>query len=356
MGIKKLRSWNMPSGIDRKDLLDPSKFADPVDVVSMQLDFDALLDDMFLIRAVEQKVASERERGAIGGPVHLGIGQEAVSVGIATQVRKDDAVYSAHRSHGHILALGTSIERFFCELLGLSNGLCGGRGGSMHLIDRSVGFYGSVPIMAGTVPLAAGAALAFKQKKNNSVAFAFLGDGAVEEGIVHETLNMASLMRLPIVFVVENNQFASHMHITQRQPEPFIGRFAVANNLDLYTVDGNDVGSVVAAASEAVSRAREDGVPSIVEAITYRWLGHVDWREDLDVGVNRSKSDLACWKKRDPISRLVDALVHEELLSEDDWNDRQTNILSWVEHCWEVAKTSRPPEADTLTDWVFSAR
>ena len=157
--------------------------------------------------------------GLIGGPVHLGVGQEAIAACISYFLdHEDDVVYSAHRSHAPIISMGTCIESLAAEILGLSSGLCQGRGGSMHLIDKNNRFGGSVPIVAGTVPIAVGAALAKKHLHDNAISLAYLGDGACEEGIFHESLNIAKVLNLPIVFVVENNLFASHMNIKQRQP------------------------------------------------------------------------------------------------------------------------------------------
>ena len=193
---------------------------------------------------------------------------------------------------------------FFAEILGRKEGLCGGFGGSMHLQDKSRGFYGSVPIVAGTVPLAVGAAFSCKLDASDAVAVAYLGDGAVEEGVVHESLNLASVMELPILFVVENNFFASHMHIGIRQPRYDTIRFAEAHNIRAELIDGNNVFEMLRISNDFVSRIRVDRKPAFIEAVTYRHLGHVDWRDDIDVGVQRSESDLKFWKRRDPIDRL----------------------------------------------------
>ena len=210
-----------------EDLSDPQKSLQQIAVDSNSVQYLSLLESMILIRGVEVKLAEARQSGMIGGPVHLSIGQEAIPVGLSHWIHAEDRVYSAHRSHGHLIALGSDIRSLFAEVLGKDSGLCGGRGGSMHLLDQSVGFGGSVPIMAGTVPLAAGAALSFKLAGSSNVAISYLGDGAVEEGIVHETFNLAANLNLPIVFVVENNQYASHLH-TGYLCEPFAYHSAAA--------------------------------------------------------------------------------------------------------------------------------
>ena len=175
----------------------------------------------------------------------------------------------------------------------------------MHLIDKNNRFGGSVPIVAGTVPIAVGAALAKKHLHDNAISLAYLGDGACEEGIFHESLNIAKVLNLPIVFVVENNLFASHMNIKQRQPSRSIKRFADANDIHSITIDGNNVPMQIQEYKSCFELARNKRCPVLIEAVTYRWLGHVDWRDDIDVGIERSEVDIINWKKRDPINHLI---------------------------------------------------
>ncbi|NQW57452.1 MAG: thiamine pyrophosphate-dependent dehydrogenase E1 component subunit alpha, partial [Polynucleobacter sp.] len=262
---------------------------------------------MLKIRTVENKLANMRKSGLIGGPVHLGAGQEAVAVGISKHLRKSDRIFSGHRSHAHLLALGTEPRKLFAEVLGKQSGLNKGMGGSMHLWDGPNGFYGSVPIVAGTVPLAVGAALASKLQGKGDISVAYFGDGAIEEGVVHESLNLARQLQVPILFVCENNLFSSHMHISQRQPLTSVARFALANDIQCEVIDGNNIVSVEESAGKMIDIARTKHLPVFIEAFTYRHYGHVDWREDIDVGVNRSPEDLNLWKSRDPIDRLETA-------------------------------------------------
>ena len=306
------------------------------------------LEKLLLIREVETTLASGRERGLIRGPVHLGVGQEAVAVGISKHLNAEDAVFGAHRSHSHIIALGTSIRKLFCEILARKGGLCEGKGGSMHLVDRSVGFLGSVPIVAGTVPLAVGAALSSKLQKTNAVAIAYLGDGACEEGVVHESLNLAKVLNVPVLFVVENNLFASHMYITERQPFELTSRFATANGLDYKILDGNNVLEVSLAAKKFVNNARKNNTPAFIECITYRWYGHVDYRDDVDVGVNRSTKDLEAWKKRDPIQRLASAMCRNSFISIEDFEKMRIKIKAKVEEEWNFAISQSHPALDEL--------
>ncbi|MFC1525489.1 thiamine pyrophosphate-dependent enzyme [Candidatus Latescibacterota bacterium] len=214
---------------------------------------------MILIRRVEECIGDLVIAGAVRCPCHLAIGQEAIAVGVSSQLRASDRVFGGHRSHSHFLALNGDLTALIAEVLGRVSGCSGGMGGSQHLVDTAAGFGGSVPIVAATVPVAAGAALAAKKDGRGDVAVAYFGDGAVEEGSVHETMNLASLMRLPLVLICENNLFASHMHIAQRQPLPTTCRFAEANGIPWHLVDGNDVIAVEEAAVQAVRLARSGG-------------------------------------------------------------------------------------------------
>ncbi len=314
----------------------------------------SFLASMSLIRETENRLAAGRRDGLIGGPVHLGVGQEAVAVGISASLRSTDRVFGAHRSHSHLLALGSSVHKLFAEILGRETGHSRGMGGSMHLWDQPRGFYGSVPIVAGTVALAVGAGLAAKLQRSGDVAVAYLGDGAVEEGVVHESLNLARIQDVPVLFVVENNLFASHMHISIRQPSDATARFAEANGIPFEIVDGNDVVTMERVGREAVERARSGGGPSYIEAITYRWYGHVDWRDDIDVGVNRSQADVASWKARDPIARLRSAMVSAGIWSANEDSVLQSKIAQEVDEAWEQALRDPYPSEESLLDRVYA--
>lgn len=309
---------------------------------------------MLKIRQAEQKLAAMRKAGLIGGPVHLGAGQEAVAAGVSASLAPTDRVFGAHRSHSHVLAMGCALHGLFAEILGKDTGLSRGMGGSMHLWDQPRGFYGSVPIVAGTVPLAVGAALAAKLQATNDIAVVYLGDGAMEEGVVHESLNLARVMDLPVLFVIENNFFASHMHISLRQPMESTARFAIANGISHKVVDGNDVVAVAAAAEALVSTMRNGGGPGFIEAVTYRWYGHVDWREDVDVGVDRSADNLAKWRARDPIRRLVDAMIDCDMWSLADTARLESEIHLEIEAAWEQAVRDPYPASDALLSRVYA--
>ena len=315
-----------------------------------------MLSKMLRIRAAEYKIADGRKSGLVGGPVHLGVGQEAIAVGIAQYLNYQDKVFGAHRSHAHILSLGINLEKFFAEILAKSSGISKGMGGSMHLFGDSVGFCGSVPIVAGTVPLAVGASLAIKLRGERNVSISYLGDGAMEEGIVHESLNFARINNCPIVFVVENNLFSSHLNINLRQPKNLTQRFANANDIESRVLDGNNLTSICKTSEEFITRCRNGEGPFFIEAITYRWFGHVDWREDIDVGVNRSSEDLRNWKKKDPITRLKKSLIKNFNLSENDFEKLREKIKDEINSAWSCALNDEPPEWEKTFNYVFTSK
>ncbi len=339
------------------DLADPCKYQEPIDINGRpKADLLEHLRSMLSIRMVERHLANMRRDGLIGGPVHLGVGQEAIAVGVSASLRKTDRVFGAHRSHSHMLALGASIHGLFAEVLGKDTGHSRGMGGSMHLWDQPNGFFGSVPIVAGTVPLAVGAGLAARLMGTGDVGVSYIGDGAMEEGVVHESLNLARVLNIPVLFVVENNLFASHMHIGLRQPLDSVARFATAHDIRCEVVDGNDVLAVQDAAGRLIDKARSGGGPGFLEAVTYRWYGHVDWREDIDVGVNRSTHDLANWRRRDPIARLAAALIAADHWAEGDQESLEVELGRVIELAWQRALSDPYPADSALLDRVYAGQ
>jgi TPP-dependent pyruvate/acetoin dehydrogenase alpha subunit len=337
------------------DLADPTKFHEPIDIEGQNpAVLRSQLRMMATIRMVEQKLALMRKDGVIGGPVHLGVGQEAVAVGVSESLRSSDRVFGAHRSHSHVLALGSSLHGLFAEVLGKDTGLARGMGGSMHLWDHSRGFYGSVPIVGGAVPLAVGAAFAAKHTGTDDIAVTYFGDGAVEEGAVQESFNLARMLKAPVLFVVENNFFSSHMHIRLRQPHDATARFAEAHDIPFEIVDGNDVVAVHTAAERLVTRSRRGEGPGFLEAVTFRWYGHVDWREDIDVGIARSPDDLANWRARDPISRLTAAMEAANIWSQTDHKELITELENEIASAWQQAMDDPWPEPGSLLDRVYA--
>jgi len=344
------------STFDLRELARGDSFHSPIEINDHDPDFLlSSLEQMLLIRGVERQLAFAKEKKIIRGPVHLGVGQEAIAVGLSAHLRSKNRVFGAHRSHSHILALGTDVRKLFAEILGKYTGLSKGMGGSMHLLDKSVGFYGSVPIVAGTVSLAVGSAMAARLSNLTDISVVYLGDGACEEGIVHESLNLASLQKDPVIFVVENNLFASHMHISLRQPMDSTARFAYANSIPHRIVDGNDVTAVYSAASHLISAARQGNGPGFIEAVTYRWYGHVDWREDIDVGVSRSQHDVEQWRRKDPIRRLKDALLASNLITSGFYSDLTASIDVRIQKSWADALSDPYPPRSLTNDCVYSS-
>jgi TPP-dependent pyruvate/acetoin dehydrogenase alpha subunit len=336
-------------------LADPTQFHEPLDVTGHSpATLVKMLEQMLRIRLVERCLADGRRDKVIGGPVHLSVGQEAVAVGVSAELTPRDRVFGGHRSHAHVLALGTDVRRLFAEILGRETGLSRGMGGSMHLWDQPSGFFGSVPIVSGTVAIAVGAALAAKLQGTDDVGVAYAGDGAVEEGVFHESLNLARILKAPAIFVVENNLFASHMHISKRQPKDATARFAAANDIPYEIADGNDVLAVRAAAARLIDRARAGEGPGYLEAVTHRWYGHVDWREDIDVGVNRSAEMLALWRKRDPVARLIAGMTHVGACDDASVAALENRIELEVEAAWEQALADEFPKAEALLERVYA--
>lgn len=337
------------------ELADPRSFQGSLDLDGTDpVTARRFLRDMLNIRTAEDLLANRRSLGQIGGPVHLGVGQEAVAVGISSNLSPSDAVFGAHRSHAHLLALGSTQGGLFAEILGKDTGVSRGMGGSMHLWDESVGFFGSVPIVAGTVPLAVGAGLGAKLSASGAIAVAYLGDGAVEEGVVHESLNLAKVTGAQVLFVVENNLFASHMHISLRQSSDSTARFAEANGLPFAVVDGNDVLSVSTASENLVEDIRNGNGPALLEAVTYRWYGHVDWRDDIDVGVNRSAEELESWRRRDPVRRLEEAMVSKGIWSNEEGKQLRQDLRAAADEAWRRAEEDPYPPRSALVDRVYA--
>lgn len=337
-----------------EQLINPKLFQDQIKIEKEDGSFFyEKLKMMMLIRFTEEKLAYERENGNIGGPVHLGAGQEAIAVGISNCLNSDDRIFGAHRSHSHLLSLNPDTHSLFAEVLGKETGFSRGMGGSMHLIDEKSGFYGSVPIVSGTVPIAVGAAYQLKRQGTRNISVVYLGDGAMEEGVVHESLNLSSILPAPVLFVVENNLFSSHMHISLRQPNISVSRFAYANNIPYKLVDGNNISQLIDSSKELIEMSRENGTPSFIEAVTFRHYGHVDWRKDIDVGVNRSVEDLENWIKRDPISRLINGLISIDFISKKEINDLEKSIKTKINSDWKKAENDPFPNEKELLDRVY---
>jgi acetoin:2,6-dichlorophenolindophenol oxidoreductase subunit alpha len=307
---------------------------------------------MTLIREAEDGIAERVESGEIKCPAHLCVGQEGIAVGVCSALTKDDYVFGAHRSHGHYLAKGGDLRQMMAEIYGRTTGCAKGRGGSMHLVAPEVGILGTVPIVAATIPIAVGAGLASKLRNETRVSVTFFGDGAVEEGVFHESMNLAATLKAPVIFICENNLYSSHLHILERRVKDNIIDSAAAHGMPGEVLDGNDIVAVYAAVSKAVERARKGLGPTFFELRTYRWRGHVGASYDLDVGVQR-KDELQDWKKKDPIASLA-AMLLEQGKTPKELEDVRVTARSQVEAAIAFAKQSPFPKPEDLADFVYS--
>lgn len=309
---------------------------------------------MHRIRIFEEVLGDLVVAGEIRTPCHLYIGQEAIATGVCEALQTTDTIWGCHRSHGHYLAKGGDMNGLMAEIFGKSNGCSLGRGGSMHIYDDKVGVLGTVPLVAATIPVSVGAALAYKLKQEPHVAVPFFGDGATEEGHFHESLNMASLYKLPVVFVCENNLYASHLHITERRSMDNIAESGSAHGMPSAVVDGNDIQAVFAVATKAVLRARAGEGPSLLELRTFRWRGHVGPSWDMDVGVQRNQM-LKEWMPQDPIAR-----THRELMAlgvtEASLDELQAQAREEVWTSVDLARMSSWPDPASVYDHVFVPR
>lgn len=334
-------------------LFNPSLPVTKMNLLDKDVDWINLLKVMLQIRRTEEHLGKKSAQGLIKTPVHLSIGQEAISAGIASNLNENDFAFGNHRSHGHYIAMGGDIYSLILEVLGKKNGCCSGMGGSMHIKSVCNGFIGSVPIVAGTIPIAVGAALYAKKQTKNNIGISFFGDGAVEEGVFHESLNFASTHEVPVLFVCENNQFSSHMHLTQRQPFLSVSRFAAANGITYDIIDGNNIEQVCDSSKKLIAIARETRQPVFLEAVTYRWRAHVGPTEDMEIGYGR-RTDLPLWKKRDPIERLVSVLIEKNKIRRERYLEIDQEIINKIETYFDNALKSEYPETDQLCKWVYS--
>ncbi len=306
---------------------------------------------MTTIRLAEERIGELVESKEVCCPCHLYIGQEAVAAGVCSALGFGDTVWGTHRSHGHYLAQGGSLKGLMAEVFGKVDGCAKGRGGSQHLFAREQGILGTVPIVAATIPIAVGAGLASKLRGDKAVSVAFFGDGATEEGHFHESVNLAALRRLPVLFVCENNFYASHMHLMQRRPADNLDKIAALYDMPGFRLDGNDVEAVHQAAVSGVGRARAGKGPTLLECRTFRWRGHVGPRWDMDVGVKR-RDELKDWLPKCPILRVKNQLL-ELGVSEDELAALDDSIRLAVADAEEFARQSPLPNPSELLDHVF---
>jgi len=299
---------------------------------------------MVRIRLVEEGIANRygEEGQLMRCPIHLCVGQEAAAVGVCAHLRPQDGVFGTHRSHGHYLAKDGDLLALIAELYGKDTGCCQGRGGSMHLIDPSVGFMGAVPIVGATIPLAVGAAWAGQRLGDGSVAVVFFGDGCFEEGVLHETMNFASLRKIPVLFVCENNQFSINTLLKDRQPDRSIHGIAQAHGMAVYQADGNDVEAVWEVARQATRRARAGEGPAFLELSTYRMLEHCGPNDDEALGY-RAVGELAAWRERCPL-KITAKRLQQLGMSQDAIDRIGPQLKQEIDAVFIQAKASPLPE------------
>lgn len=281
---------------------------------------------------VEERIAEEYPKQEMRCPVHLCIGQEAIPVGVCANLTKNDIVFSGHRSHGHYLAHGGDLKLMIAEIYGKETGCSGGRGGSQHLIDLSVNFLGSVPIVAETISIAVGSALASKMKKDRRLTVAFFGEAAVEEGVTHESINFAVLKKLPVLFVCENNFYSTYSPLTVRQPKRDIYKLIEGHGLPAFQEDGNDVLKVYKLAKKSVDYVKSGKGPVFLEFITYRHREHVG--PNFDPPGFRKEGELKKWIKKDPLKMIKKAQI----------GPMREKIRKEIDEAFEFAKNSPYPK------------
>jgi pyruvate dehydrogenase E1 component alpha subunit len=308
---------------------------------------------MLRIRRFEEKIVNVYCDQDMKTPVHLYIGQEAVAAGVCANLCKEDYVFSTHRSHGHYLAKGGDMKRLMAELYGRKTGCSRGKGGSMHVVDPEAGVCGSTAIVGGNIPLSVGAALSSVMQKRKQVSISFFGDGAVDEGAFHESLNFAALKGLPVVFVCENNFYATHSHQSKRQPHDHIYKLAKHYVMPGFRVDGNDVLRVFGVARQAVSRARRGNGPTLMECRTYRWKGHVGPECDIKLGY-RMQEELNSWMKRCPIKRFEKRLVNEGVMKKTTIDKITREIDLQIHDAYLFGKGSPHPDENELLEDVWN--
>jgi len=310
----------------------------------------AALMRMHLIRKFEETAEASYMRGLIHGTMHLSIGQEASAVGAILPLRPDDYILSTHRGHGHCIAKGADPALMLAEFFGKENGYCRGRGGSMHIADVEGGNLGANGIVAGGLPIAVGVGMSIKMQKQDRVCMVFFGDGATNEGAFHEALNMASIWKLPVVFVCENNKYGMSMDIAFAMAVPHVADRASAYAMPGVAVDGNDLPAVAAAARVAIDRARTGGGPSLLECKTYRWRGH----SKSDRNLYRTKDEIETWRKRDPIRLLEAELTELGRFEATELAAIEKAAISEIESALEFAKASPDPDPSQLTRDVYA--
>ncbi|WP_200918988.1 MULTISPECIES: thiamine pyrophosphate-dependent dehydrogenase E1 component subunit alpha [unclassified Nocardioides] len=305
---------------------------------------------MWTIRRFEEAVDDLFARGLMHGTMHLSIGQEASATGACMALRSDDAITSTHRGHGHCIGKGADLTRMMAELLAKETGYCRGRGGSMHIADVATGNLGANGIVAGGIPIATGAALAYQLRGEDRVVACFFGDGAANEGAFHEAVNLAAIWKLPVVFICENNKYGMSFSTEKSMAVAHVADRASAYGIPGVTVDGNDVEAVHAAVADAVARARSGAGPTLVENVTYRWKGH----SKSDKNLYRTKEEIAEWRALDPIVRFEAVVQERGLLDEAAVQAVRDEAMQAMREAVRAANAAPDADPSDLLDAVFA--
>jgi pyruvate dehydrogenase E1 component alpha subunit len=305
---------------------------------------------MFEIRCFEEKVFELYAQNLVPGTIHLYAGEEAVAVGVCSNLRKDDYITSTHRGHGHCIAKGAELKRIMAEILGKKTGYCKGKGGSMHIADFNVGMLGATAVVGAGLPIAVGAGLSIKLKGTDNVVACFFGDGASNQGTFHEAINMAAVWKLPVIFVCENNVYAmGTRHSTVMLVENIADR-AIAYGIPGVAVDGNNVLTVYEAARKAVERARKGEGPTLIECKTYRHKGH----SRIDPAKYRPKEEVEEWLRKDPIKRLKERLLQTNVLLEAEIRQIEKGVSAEIEEAVKFAIESPHPSPEEALEDVYA--
>ncbi len=305
---------------------------------------------MLLIRAFEEQAEQLYFQGLIHGTMHLSIGQEGSAVGSIWALRPEDYILSTHRGHGHSIAKGAKPALMMAEFLAKETGYCRGRGGSMHIADVETGNLGANGIVGGGIPLAAGVGVSIQMQKLDRVVMVFFGDGAANEGAFHESLNLASIWDLPVIYLCENNQYAMSMSVRRSMNIQDISQRACAYGIPGVSVDGNDFLAVYRAAKEAVDRARRGEGPTLIEAKTYRWKGH----SRSDKQRYRTKEEVQEWQARDPIRRLAERMMAQGWLDQASFQALQEDVAREIQEAVAFAMESPEPDPATILEGVYA--
>ena len=312
-----------------------------------------LLEKMIRIRLFEETIAERYKEQEMRCPVHLSIGQEGPAAGLCQVLSGADMLFSHHRSHGHYIAKGGDTGALISEFYGKETGCCEGIGGSMHLIDRKVGYMASIPIVGGIVPIAVGAAMASVFQNKKLVTAVFLGDATMEEGAVHESLNFAALKKLPVIFFCENNLYSVYTHLRDRQPDRPIADLARGHHIKTFTVDGNDVEAVFEISKQAYEYAKSGAGPVFIEASTYRWREHCGPFFDNDIGY-RTEEEYQEWKKLCPIEKLEARLLSEDKTAAAKIEGIREKIKKEIAAAFLFAEKSEFPKKEKLFQNLFA--